>query len=322
MEGTAVVLIVVSGGDIASTNQAEVVRQLANWEVIDDVEGQPAHACNDVRMWTFPDGVLWEDNLDQRWQKATGEQVTEVIFPSRHVARSGRACLTLHPIGVMQLDPESEPPFGGKAGDAPPPSTRLGSWWRELLSRSSDAELGEPFDISLEVTHHGPWLSVPSLFIEVGSTSDTWGHLGAASLLGNLIHEGLGLDGGAGFGSWDSVQNAGEPVLITLGGGHYAPRGNLTASENGIWLGHMLATYALPFDAQPEEGDEATGFWKQSIDAAYAATRTAFPNGNIVFSMDKKAFKGWQRQAIRHHLSQLGAPLLKRNGVLDLVQSS
>ena len=80
MEGTAVVLIVVSGGDIASTNQAEVVRQLANWKVIDDVEGQPAHACNDVRMWTFPDGVLWEDNLDHRWQKATGEQVTEVIF--------------------------------------------------------------------------------------------------------------------------------------------------------------------------------------------------------------------------------------------------
>lgn len=38
--------------------------------------------------------------------------------------------------------------------------------------------------------------------------------------------------------------------------------------------------------------------------------------------MDKKAFKGWQRQAIRHHLSQLGVPLLKRNGVLDLVQSS
>ena len=54
MEGTAVVLIVVSGGDIASTNQAEVVRQLANWKVIDDVEGQPAHACNDVRMWDVP----------------------------------------------------------------------------------------------------------------------------------------------------------------------------------------------------------------------------------------------------------------------------
>ena len=84
----------------------------------------------------------------------------------------------------------------------------------------------------------------------------------------------------------------------------------------------MLATYALPFDGQPEEGEDAPGFWKQSIDAAYAATRIAFPNGNIVFSMDKKAFKGWQRQAIRHHLEQLGAPLLKRNGVLDLVQSS
>jgi len=36
--------------------------------------------------------------------------------------------------------------------------------------------------------------------------------------------------------------------------------------------------------------------------------------------MDKKAFKGWQRKAIRDHLEQLGVPLLKRQGVLDRVQ--
>ena len=84
----------------------------------------------------------------------------------------------------------------------------------------------------------------------------------------------------------------------------------------------MLATYALPFDGQPEDGEVASGLWKQSITAAYRSTQQAFPNGNVVFSMDKKAFKGWQRQAIRSHLERLGAPLLKRQGVLDLVQRS
>ena len=322
MEGNGIILIVVSGGDIASVNQADVVRKLADWNAIGDVEGNPSYACQNVRMWVFPDGVLWEDDIDKRWFSETGERVAEVVFPSRHAAKSGRACLTLHPIGVMQLEAQTEPPYGGKAGDAPPPSTRLAAWWRSLLERSNDTDLGGHFDVSLEVTHHGPWLEVPCLFIEVGSTSATWSHLGAAQLLGHLIHEGLGLDGSSGLGAWDATLNAGEPVLITLGGGHYAPRGNLTAAESGIWLGHMLATYALPFDGQPEGGQLATGLWQQSITAAYRSTRQAFPNGNVVFSMDKKAFKGWQRQAIRSHVENLGASILKRQGVLDLVQRS
>ena len=322
MVAKGIILIVVSGGDIASVNQADVVRTLADWNSIKKVEGFPSYACQNVRMWVFPDGVLWEDDIDKRWYSATGERVAEVVFPSRHAAKSGRACLTLHPIGVMQLGAEEVPPYGGKAGDAPTPSTRLAAWWRSLLTRSKETDLGEHFDISLEVTHHGPWLEVPCLFIEVGSTSATWGHLGAAQLLGQLIHQGLGLDGSAGLGAWDAALNADEPVLITLGGGHYAPRGNLTAAESGIWLGHMLATYALPFDGQPEDGQLATGLWQQSITAAYRSTQLAFPNGNVVFSMDKKAFKGWQRQAIRSHLEDLGAPLLKRQGVLDLVQRS
>ena len=320
MSVPSVVLIAVSGGDIASTNQADVVRSLGAWDQLPDVEGASAYASKAVRMWVFPDGVLREDHIDLRWFKATGEHVSEVIFPSRHVAKSGLACLTLHPIGVMQLDPSATAPFGGKAGDAPPPSPRLGPWWRSLLQRSENMDLGEVFDISLEVTHHGPWLDAPCLFIEVGSTAATWGHLGAAHLLGQLIHEGLGLDGGGGIGQWDSEKNAGEVVLITLGGGHYAPRGNQITANNGVWLGHMLATYALPFDAPPEDGSVPGGFWRQSIDAAYAATKRAFPNGDLVFSMDKKAFKGWQRQAIRDHLEELGAPLLKRQAVLDRVQ--
>ena len=322
VDSKGVVLIVVSGGDIASTNQADIVRTLADWKAVEAVEGMPAYAYLDVRMWIFPKGVLREDHIDERWFSATGERVSEVIFPSRHVAKSGRACLTLHPIGVMQLDPQTEAPFGGKAGDAPPPSTRLASWWRSLLERAERENFDTEFDVSLEVTHHGPWLSVPCLFIEIGSTSETWGHLGAAEVLANLIHEGLGLDGSRGLGAWNPSANAGDPVLITLGGGHYAPRGNLTAAESGVWLGHMLATYALPFDPQPEHGQQATGFWRQSITAAYRSTQRAFPNGNLVFSMDKKAFKGWQRQAIRDHLEVLGAPLLKRQGVLDLAKRS
>ena len=47
----------------------------------------------------------------------------------------------------------------------------------------------------------------------------------------------------AGLGNWEGDGR----VVVTLGGGHYAPRGNLLASHEDVWIGHMLATYALPF---------------------------------------------------------------------------
>ena len=73
-------------------------------------------------------------------------------------------------------------------------------------------------------------------------------------------------------------------------------------------MGHMLATYALPFE-QTSDG-EVLGMWKQSIMAGLEATRRSFPGGELVCSMDKKAFKGWQRQAIRDLLAAEGVPLL------------
>ena len=291
MDDVHVVLIAVSGTDIASTNQADALRRFEEWVELEPVENQPAFGRMNVRMWILPGSVLREDFLARRWKNATGESVDEIIFPSRHSAASGRPSLTLHPIGVMQLDVDETPPYGGKAGKAPPPSTRLASWWQELVQKSEHADLGEEFDKSLEVTHHGPWLEVPSLFIEVGSTSATWGHIGAAEFLADIIHRGLGLDGGNGFGSWDSEINSGDPVLIT------------------------------PFTTPNIEGEEPGGNWKQSINAAYESTIQAFPNGKVIFSMDKKAFKGWQRQAIRNHLEFLQAPLLTSKGVMTLLDS-
>jgi D-aminoacyl-tRNA deacylase len=76
----------------------------------------------------------------------------------------------------------------------------------------------------------------------------------------------------------------------------------------------MLATYALPFER--DENGNVSGMWENSIRKAIAATKMAYPGGEIVCSMDKKAFKGWQRQAIRDLLEELEVPLLKRAEII------
>ena len=91
----------------------------------------------------------------------------------------------------------------------------------------------------------------------------------AAELLAGIIYKGLGLDGGSGLGNW---QGDGT-VVVTLGGGHYAPRANSLGLYEHVWIGHMLATYALPFE-RDEEGN-ISGMWNNSIRKAISATKKA-----------------------------------------------
>ena len=311
-----VVLIAVNGNDIASVNQAKCLLEKGIWVALDDVEGFKAYRYEQVRMWYLPERILWEDHLEKRWAAATNETVLEIIFPSRHAAKSGTPCLTLHPIGVPHIEQNTIPEFGGKSGYAPPPSTRLGPWWRLLNEKWVDQSIPD-FLLSLEVTHHGPVTDVPCLFIEVGSTQEYWPHEGAASLLSDVIWEGLGLSGTDEIGNWDAQSNHSHPVLITLGGGHYAPKGNKLGSEEHVWLGHMLANHSIPFGTSEDPGT----LWRQSIDAVVQSTKQSFPGGSVVASVEKKSFKGWQRQLIYQHLESISVPVLRSKPFLEMVNS-
>ena len=70
-------------------------------------------------------------------------------------------------------------------------------------------------------------------------------HKGAAKVLAEVISKGLGLNQEEEIGNWSESKNQGEYVMITLGGGHYAPRGNLVARTKNAWIGHMLANHSL-----------------------------------------------------------------------------
>ena len=75
-----VILIIISGGDIASTNQAKSLLEKCEWVEGNLVEGFNTWNCHTVRIWWRDGGVLFEDNLDLRWESETGEKVSEVIY--------------------------------------------------------------------------------------------------------------------------------------------------------------------------------------------------------------------------------------------------
>jgi D-aminoacyl-tRNA deacylase len=302
-----VILIIIGGEDIASTNQAKYLLKKCEWHIGPLVEGFKTWSRKLVRMW-WRDGItLYEDDLELRWEEETGEKVSEVIFPSRHVAVSGFPCLTIHPIGTPQYDPSETPPFGGKSGDAPPPSSRMSGWMQELKNQVEIHNLKDEFTISFETTHHGPWISVPCMFIEIGSTEEKWGHEVAASALADVIIKGLNLNSDVPIPIVEP-----EKVVLCLGGGHYAPL-PMRLSDKGIVLGHMLANYALQMEKNEEVENQKTnvpkGTWQQAIIAAFNSTKQANPNSEVWAYLDRKSFKGWQRTAIIQFLEEQKIPL-------------
>ncbi|KAL6600589.1 hypothetical protein ACP70R_045389 [Stipagrostis hirtigluma subsp. patula] len=293
-----VVLVVATASDPASIGPAAAFLAMPGWSPGPPIaEGMESFTNGDVRLLKHERSIVAEDNLDQRWQEATGEVVSEVIFLSKHTAVSNRPALTVHPIGVPHLREDEIPPQGGIPGWAAMPNPRIGPWLRLMRKVAADQGLVPEF--------------------EIGSTEEYWGRQDAAQAIALVLRKGLGLEDGNAVGNW---QRNGEKVLLGIGGGHYAPRHMDIVVKDGVWVGHLLSGYSLPMETPAQvngkTSGEVGGMWKHSIKASYEATKSAFPGGEIIAHLDHKSFKGWQKNAITSYLQEQNIRVGKPNDFL------
>ncbi|CAN6549326.1 unnamed protein product [Malus baccata var. baccata] len=255
-------------------------------------------------------GIVEEDDLDRRWEEATGERVNEVIFLSKHTTVSNRPALTVHPIGILHLRESEAGPQGGKPGWAAPPSPSIGPWLRHLNKFAQAHNLVPEFEF------------VESIYFvqRVKFTASAISIVVTARSEVSLVWEGLGLGGGAAVGNWNGEKDKNK-VLLGLGGGHYAPRHMDIVLKDGVWVGHLLSGYSMPMEDpnQSKAGTNAKdtkdigGTWKHAIKAAFEATRSAFPGGEVTAHLDQKSFKSWQKNAITAFLGKQNIKIGKPN---------
>lgn len=188
-------------------------------------------------------------------------KLNDIIFLSKHAAASGTLSLTVHPVGIPWVLPEDEEnckKSGGIPGKCSPPSQHIGPLYRAIIEETKSRGLNSMFQVTLEATHHGPYVPVPACFVEIGSTETEWvnGEAGRnwSECLGDyfqLMKRETDAVIGDGFNiATDSVetlidldydlsvdeedtedQNRGIAV-ITIGAGHYVPKMNDMASTN------------------------------------------------------------------------------------------
>lgn len=146
------------------------------------------------------------------------------FFASRHRSETGKPCLTVHAPGNW-----GAAMLGGREKEigicAP---SKMKTVLCELEKRSN--ELG--WEVFQEVTHHGPYLKKPALYVEIGSSEKEWKNSLAAEIVSEAIFKGIKSEQ-----AWKSC--------FGVGGGHYAPSFTKIMRETDVAVGHILPKYHI-----------------------------------------------------------------------------
>lgn len=267
--------------DNASVNIRDELLSLGEWSPRDEFMGAPVYRNGDQVMVTVPRLHLYCDDLDLAVKDCLGITPNDIVFLSRHKAASGQRSLTVHPIGNW-----GKAEFGGRDGELVASAPHLmTSLLRQLGSEAAKLS----YEVTYEATHHGPYLGTPTMFIEIGSSEETWGDRDAAGAIARSI---------------TNVRVTEGPVVMGIGGGHYAPRFTEVALGKKVSIGHMLPNYA--FD--PSDLEDLGKKVKKGMECSGA--RSAY--------IHRKSMKRSEATAVAELVNDLGFSTVDSSDLDDL----
>lgn len=219
-------LILFSDKDIAGKNIGKILIENFGFKEL----GEKRHKKDDILLIEIEGEILNLEKIEIKGEKENFEPSPEIcIVASRHSSVSGRPSLTTHSPGNFSIAE-----FGGEDRElAIAPALYLRETLISLQRNAKNFLLDDYYEISLEVTHHGPTqLNFPILFVEIGSTKKEWNDQKACEIVATTIH--------------DVLTKEPEKVLsaVGFGGGHYCKKFSKLIEK--VALGHICPKYNLP----------------------------------------------------------------------------
>ncbi|MHC3438840.1 D-aminoacyl-tRNA deacylase [Natrialbaceae archaeon A-gly3] len=240
------IAIVESRADRASVHVCDRLRDLADWDALEDDSRPDAEGGG---TWYRTEGAELRSFEEFHLHLDSPVDAFEcdpdlLVFASRHSGETG-PLLTAHFTG--NFGPAE---YGGEDGalaDAAPNALA------ELLA-AFETYAPEEYDVGMECTHHGPSeVGVPSLFAEVGSGDDQWDDPAAAEAVARAILKLRGVDPHR------------EKQVVGFGGNHYVPRFTRIVRETPWAVGHVGSEWALEAMGAPHENRDV-------LEAAFEAS--------------------------------------------------
>lgn len=154
-----------------------------------------------------------------------------IIFASKHQSQKGGKTLSIHAPGNWR-----KADFGGTSERVCKTSALFQKQLFEILNKNLQKFPLKGYQLTLECTHHGPLISKPCIFVEIGASETEWKDRKAGFVVAKSIHEII----------QEFKENPYNEIAIGIGGPHYCPNFNKVQLNSNIALSHVIPQYSLP----------------------------------------------------------------------------
>ncbi|HOW36628.1 MAG TPA: D-aminoacyl-tRNA deacylase [Candidatus Pacearchaeota archaeon] len=216
-------LIIASKKDLAGMNITKNLEQFRENPLMASMKNAPSYDFYFVENET-----IFTENLDL-------EKINKydfVIFASKHESEQKEKTLSVHIPGNWR-----NAEHGGTKGKVCLSSAVFQKQIFEKLAKNAKEHgIDDKYKLTLEATHHGPLISKPCIFIEIGSTANEWNDRRAAFVVAKTIDEIVK----------EFRPNPYSEIAIAIGGPHYCPSFNQIQLKSNVAISHVIPKYSLP----------------------------------------------------------------------------
>lgn len=226
----SMILLVASNKDIASLNIKNEILNYYSFRETSEIYQQNPVFCADLNGKKIILATLNEESVNAQSLPENFPKAEIIVFISRHSSASGRPTLSVHTPGNFGLAE-----LGGLPREVSvSPATAMSDALKGLLHYKEKLSL--EYEVSYEVTHHGPSLNVPSMFVELGSSEAQWSDCKAAQA---VAHSAI-----------YAISKFSKPVnscsaVIGIGGTHYNQKFTCMALVGEAIFSHMIPKHAV-----------------------------------------------------------------------------
>jgi D-aminoacyl-tRNA deacylase len=215
------IAIVVSKKDQAGLNIKRCLLDLFEFKKTDSkFDGNDVYEFEGIRLYTAEQESIYCDNVDLL-------PAEMIVFATKHQSASGIHSLSVHSPGNW-----GTAEFGGSDKKlCVAPASYLKAAMIALAKNAAELK----YEIIQECTHHGPYITKPCFFIEIGSAVEEWTNRQAGEVIAETIIEVL------------QSELPKARAAVGIGGLHHTPNFKEIVLISDIAVGHVCPKYNLPF---------------------------------------------------------------------------
>lgn len=230
-----------------------------------------------LNHYLIQEDSIYAENIDK---KIPGDFF---IFATKHQSKEARKTLSIHAPGNWK-----KADFGGKEGKI----CKTSAFFMKHLFQTLNQEVKKAkldYEVTLEVTHHGPYIEKPCLFIEIGTIEEQWKDKKAGEIIARTINKAIK--------TFNPEKQNWTPA-IGIASPHYCPNFNKIQLNSNYALSHIIPSYAFPINEKIIK--EAINKTQEKADLAL---------------IDLKSLKGKERQETTKLLERLNMNYLRTSQV-------